>query len=114
MASQNPCEGCEYFFGEYVLNRCCNYIFVVGQRRPCPPGEGCTCWTPRDSKSRQRRQRKKNRETVPDRQVFERACPECGTVFATTRLNRIYCSYTCQDKARRRRRRDRQQEEKER
>lgn len=36
------CEGCFYLRGEYEINKCCNYIFVKGERRPCPPGEGCT------------------------------------------------------------------------
>lgn len=36
------CKGCTYliFLGGYM--GCCNYIFKVGQRRPCPPGKGCT------------------------------------------------------------------------
>ena len=36
------CEGCIYLRGEYDINKCCNYIFIKGERRPCPPGEGCT------------------------------------------------------------------------
>lgn len=36
------CEGCFYYRGEYVNNKCCNYIFIRGTKRPCPPGEGCT------------------------------------------------------------------------
>ena len=34
------CEGCVYFFGDY--SKFCNYIFVKGKRRPCPPGKDCT------------------------------------------------------------------------
>ena len=34
------CEGCIYFQGDSM--RCCNYIFIVGNRRPCPPGKDCT------------------------------------------------------------------------
>lgn len=34
------CDGCIYFIGEY--HKCCNYIFVKGERRPCPPGKDCT------------------------------------------------------------------------
>ena len=34
------CQGCIYYGGDYY--RCCNYILVMGKRRPCPPGKGCT------------------------------------------------------------------------
>lgn len=36
------CVGCWYFFGYYEGSRCCNYIFVRGEKRPCPPGKDCT------------------------------------------------------------------------
>ena len=36
------CEGCIFFRGGFEVNRCCNYIFIMKKRRPCPPGEGCT------------------------------------------------------------------------
>lgn len=36
------CEGCDYYFGDYDLSKTCNYIFIVGKPRPCPPGKGCT------------------------------------------------------------------------
>ena len=39
---KHPCAGCRHWYGEYKVNRCCNYIFDVGRSRPCPPGEGCT------------------------------------------------------------------------
>ena len=39
---ENPCEGCFHFYGNYTENRCCNYIFDMGKKRPCPPGEQCT------------------------------------------------------------------------
>lgn len=29
-------------FGYYEGSRCCNYIFVQGEKRPCPPGKDCT------------------------------------------------------------------------
>lgn len=38
----NPCEGCLHWYSAYENNRCCNYIFDVGHRRPCPPGAKCT------------------------------------------------------------------------
>lgn len=36
------CKGCIYmgWTGSYL--GCCNYIFMKNQRRPCPPGKGCT------------------------------------------------------------------------
>ena len=36
------CKGCVYWGGDYENNYCCNYIFIEGHRRPCPPGKGCT------------------------------------------------------------------------
>jgi hypothetical protein len=39
---QNPCEGCLHWYGAYGWGNCCNYIFDVGHRRPCEPGEHCT------------------------------------------------------------------------
>lgn len=47
----HPCEGCRYFFGHSEGVRCCNYIFKVGHRRPCPPGAACTV---RERKRRKR------------------------------------------------------------
>jgi hypothetical protein len=29
-----------YFMGE--ITKCCNYIFIKGHSRPCPPGKACT------------------------------------------------------------------------
>lgn len=43
------CEGCEHFYSYYLVNRCCNYIFDTGHKRPCPPGQGCTVKKPRRS-----------------------------------------------------------------
>lgn len=36
------CKDCAYWGGAYINNACCNYIFVEGHSRPCPPGKGCT------------------------------------------------------------------------
>ena len=44
--NQHPCNGCRYFHGDYLYNRCCNYIFVMGHRRPCLPGKDCTVKAP--------------------------------------------------------------------
>lgn len=40
--NNNGCEGCFYYRGEYEINKCCNYIFIEGHRRPCPPDKECT------------------------------------------------------------------------
>jgi hypothetical protein len=34
------CVGCVYYQGE--ITKCCNYIFIKGKSRPCPPGKDCT------------------------------------------------------------------------
>ena len=35
------CKGCAY--AVYLSGAwCCDYLQIVGHRRPCPPGEGCT------------------------------------------------------------------------
>lgn len=46
MVKPNPCAGCRHFRGRFVINRCCNYIFDMGHRRPCPPGSLCTVRQP--------------------------------------------------------------------
>lgn len=38
----NHCMGCAHFYGAYRDNKCCNYLFDTGHRRPCPPGAACT------------------------------------------------------------------------
>lgn len=38
----HPCCGCVHWRGESYGSLCCNYIFDMNRRRPCPPGEGCT------------------------------------------------------------------------
>lgn len=39
---QERCHGCIYFGAERYMNATCNYLFIVGHSRGCPPGEGCT------------------------------------------------------------------------
>ena len=36
------CKGCIYFGWIGGYHGCCNYIFIAGERRPCPPGKDCT------------------------------------------------------------------------
>ena len=43
---EHPCEGCLHFYGAYKHNRCCNYMFDTGKRRPCPGGAECTVKRP--------------------------------------------------------------------
>ena len=43
---EHPCDGCLHFYGAYKNNRCCNYMFDTGHRRPCPGGAGCTVKRP--------------------------------------------------------------------
>lgn len=40
--NEKHCKGCVYWGAAYEGNECCNYIFVEGHSRPCPPGKGCT------------------------------------------------------------------------
>lgn len=46
MKRKHPCNGCRFYFGAYT--KFCNYIFLIGHRRPCPPGKGCTAKEPVD------------------------------------------------------------------
>lgn len=39
---QKDCIGCFYYGGENYINRTCNYIFIEGHSRGCPPGAACT------------------------------------------------------------------------
>lgn len=42
ISKKHPCYGCKYSctgFGSYIY---CEYIFITGHRRPCPPGKDCT------------------------------------------------------------------------
>lgn len=44
---KKPCAGCIHYHAYFRANLCCNYIFNVGHRRPCPPGAECTVKEPR-------------------------------------------------------------------
>ena len=39
---KHPCRGCRYLRGRFIGYETCDYIFIEGHRRPCPPGEDCT------------------------------------------------------------------------
>ena len=45
--NKKHCKGCYYWFGINAGCDCCNYIFVEGKRRPCPPGKDCTVKKPK-------------------------------------------------------------------
>ena len=96
MMRLHPCSGCRYFFGEYIGNRCCNYIFVEGHRRPCPPGERCTAKavapTPFSVWGRCAR-------TLRKRPLLEVHCAHCGAIFLTTRSDKRYCCDACRERA---------------
>lgn len=99
MKHKHPCTGCRYFFGAYEGVRCCNYIFVVGHRRPCPPGKECTEHTKYAAVRRMRLRAAGKKDPKEQKKV----CPRCGKVFFTTYSNKIYCGEKCRNSARDRR-----------
>jgi len=42
IVSNEYCEDCICYYGDSENNKCCNYIFIHGTKRPCPPGKDCT------------------------------------------------------------------------
>lgn len=41
------CIGCtHYYYDEFRVNLCCNYLFDTGHMRPCPAGDGCCVKSP--------------------------------------------------------------------
>ena len=107
MVSLHPCSGCKFFYGEYEVNRCCNYIFVVGKRRPCPPGEFCTVKeTIAEGLVSYRRSAQEKAVSVK----MEKTCFLCGKEFYTTNIKRRYCCDLCKERARRYRRRTKKEE----
>lgn len=39
------CEGCKYYFcSAHDHNAMCEYFNDTGEIRPCPAGDGCTCY----------------------------------------------------------------------
>lgn len=41
MVIDRACKGCIYL-GRAGCHGCCDYIFIKGKPRPCPPGKACT------------------------------------------------------------------------
>lgn len=48
---RRECDGCIYM-GWCGWYKCCNYIFIKGESRPCPPGKDCTVKVTRKRKRR--------------------------------------------------------------
>lgn len=55
------CEDCFYLNKYYFSMKHCDYIGVTGQRRGCPPGEGCK--RKLTSKRRHQQMEEEQRET---------------------------------------------------
>lgn len=106
MKRKHPCTGCRYFFGAYEHNRCCNYIFVTGHRRPCPPGKECTV----NRKGGRRSLSRSGVSPETDLTAQKKTCVRCGKVFYTTYSNKIYCGARCRNAARNRRKWEKRKE----
>lgn len=45
---ENYCDNCVYHGRIHGRGpRCCLYLIMTYERRPCPPGDGCTVKVPR-------------------------------------------------------------------
>lgn len=53
------CRDCVYFFGINDPSCTCNYIFMEGHSRGCPPGDECTVKVKRKRKRRMQSDRMK-------------------------------------------------------
>lgn len=97
MLLEHPCTGCRFFFGEFECNRCCNYIFIIGKRRPCPFGKGCTVKEPMQIEKVIYKRHSKEKEY---RDAFQKVCKWCGSTFSTFRTDKFYCCDHCREAAR--------------
>ena len=97
MTRLHPCTGCRFFFGDWEHNRCCNYIFLTGHRRPCPPGEGCTA---KELLPAYRRSWRRYTTRRPPPAVLKKKCNWCGKEFTTTYGAKRYCCDSCRMTAR--------------
>lgn len=51
------CKGCMYLGSLHTKStaaRTCDYLLILGHRRPCPPGAGCTVKKPANGRSRRK------------------------------------------------------------
>lgn len=127
MSSVHPCAGCVYASSAHNIPMC-NYIFIAGKRRPCPPGTGCTVKiTDKKVKKRKAKERRalsveqQKRKAERDRQYREKKkastrklCRYCGKEFAPTPENHHFCCEECREAQNKenRRKADRRHEEK--
>ena len=100
MVRAHPCTGCRYFFGAWEHTRCCNYIFVAGHKRPCPPGEGCKV---KDVVTDGRESMRRFPGVTEKKRRYEKMCLWCGRTFSTTRSDKLYCCEKCRVAARHKR-----------
>lgn len=56
---KNYCDDC-FYYRTITSDRFCAYLLITDQRRPCPPGEGCTVKIKRSVK------RRKSKEVTGD------------------------------------------------
>ena len=100
----HPCFGCVYM-GFASTYPCCNYIFMEDEKRPCPPGEGCTVKklgsyrksvVKRMAKADERRRKRKEAQlAVRESRMRTVFCCVCGTEFKTIVHNKKTCSEKC-------------------
>ncbi len=101
-AFDENCYDCRYFGGKAENAWCCNYIFIAGQRRPCPPGDGCTVKLPGPRKVPTYRHGASVAPPAPvKKEKTETAvCPICKRVFVKGGKGRTYCGAACTEDAR--------------
>lgn len=91
MARNDYCKGCIYQGYAGGEQRCCDYIFIEGKRRPCPPGKDCTVKTTE----------RKRKAPKPNVRGTRRNCAYCGTEFVLHNNGKqIYCCSKCRYDAR--------------
>lgn len=62
--AKSYCDNCVYSGSLTGLNtRCCNYLLATNQRRPCPPGPGCTVKVSREVKRRRKKCEKDGKQS---------------------------------------------------
>lgn len=101
------CAKCIYSTGCDSWTYICNYYLETGNRRPCPPGTGCTVkstgkkiryleqmrdieWSKRMLAARKAKQAK----AVPHKKI----CKECGLEFEAVYKKQIFCCQKCKNR----------------
>lgn len=108
-ANDKYCDDCIYR-GRISFNTpCCDYIFIEGKMRPCPPGTACTVKSTNREVKRQKKEKKKvlsfeqkQRKAQRDKAYREakkagnrKLCRFCGQEFTPTVENKLFCSKEC-------------------